>query len=232
MKKTLVMVISENNLEAVTRTIHEIGNMDNTDLLIIDEASDYDLIEELKDHKSVKCILHPIPQGFGTSFAEAINYGNNFEYDFLITADCRVKKLRDNISSIQNNLNYGYDIVTCSRILENYSHEMIEDEILEMLNTLSISLMENTGLDLTDPLSPDKGLNLKNMEQIFLTEDGQGALLQLFVQSVYFGYTVIEIPAEEDIKIGRNDFDSDDPLDEFLSVIETEKYLYSKGSIN
>ncbi len=81
-------------------------------------------------------------------------------------------------------------------------------------------------------IHPDKGLNLKNMEQIFLTEDGQGALLQLFVQSVYFGYTVIEIPAEEDIKIGRNDFDSDDPLDEFLSVIETEKYLYNKGSIN
>lgn len=232
MKKTLIMIISENNLEAVNRSIPEIGNMDNTDLLIIDEASEYDLLEEIEEHKSVKCILHPLPLGFGACFAEAINYANSFEYDYLITADCRLKKLRDNISTIQHNLNYGYDIVTSSRILENYSHEKIEDEILEMLDTLSISLRENTGLDLTDPLSPDKGLNLKNMEQIFLTEDGQGAILQLFVQAVYFGYTVIEIPAEEDIKIGRNDFDSDDPLDEFLSVIETEKYLYNKGSIN
>jgi len=232
MKKTLVMVISENNLEAVNRAIHEIGNMDNTDLLLIDEASEYDLIDEIEEHKSVKCIIHQIPQGFGACISEAVNYGNSFEYDYLITADCRVKKMRENISSIQNNLNYGYDIVNCSRILENYSHEMIENEILDMLNTLSLSLRESTGLDLTDPLYPDKGLNLKNMEQIFLTEEGQGALLQLFVQSVYFGYTVTEIPAEEDVKIVRNDFDSDDPLDEFLSVIETEKYLYNKGSIN
>jgi len=232
MKKTLIMLISDNNLEFINRGILEIGNIEEADLLIIDEASEYDILEEIAEHKSVKCILHTLPLGYGACIVESINYANSFEYEYLITADCRAEKFRENISTIQNNLNYGYDIVTCSRILENYKHELIEDDIIEMLDAIALSLRESTGLDLTDPLSPDKGLGLKNMEQIFLTEEGQGALLQLFVQAVYFGYAVIEIPAEEDMKIGRNDFDSDEPLDEFLSIIETEKYLYSKGSIN
>ena len=232
MKKTLIMLISDNNLEFINRGILETGNIEEADLLIIDEASEYDILEEIAEHKSVKCILHTLPLGYGACIVESIHYANSFDYEYLITADCRAEKFRDNISTIQNNLNYGYDIVTCSRILENYKHELIEDDIIEMLDAVALCLRESTGLDLTDPLSPDMGLGLKNMEQIFLTEDGQGALLQLFVQAVYFGYTVIEVPAEEDRKITRNDFESDEPLDEFLSVIETEKYLYNKGSIN
>lgn len=232
MKKTLIMLISDNNLEFINRGILETGNIEDADLLIIDEASEYDILEEIAEHKTVKCILHTQPLGYGACIVESIQYANSFNYKYLITADCRAEKFRDNISTIQNNLNYGYDIVTCSRILENYKHELIEDDIIEMLDAVALCLRESTGLDLTDPLSPDMGLGLKNMEQIFLTEDGQGALLQLFVQAVYFGYTVIEVPAEEDRRITRNDFESDEPLDEFLSVIETEKYLYNKGSIN
>ncbi len=232
MNKTLIMVISDNNLESVNRAILEVENMENADLLIIDEASQYNIIEELGDNKAVKCIVHDIPQGYGSSLNEALNYAGNFEYDFLITADCRSKNFRDNISAIEQNLKYGYDIVTCSRILENYNYTKIGSDTLEILGAIAAALNESTGLDITDPLSPDKGYNINNIENIHLTEEGEVALLQIFIQGAHFGYSTFEIPSEDNLLLDEHTFDCDDPLEIFLALIETEKFLFNRGSIN
>ena len=232
MNKILIMIISDNNLESVNRAILEVENMGTADLLIIDEASRYNIIEEIAENKSVKCIVHDIYQGYGSSLNEAFNYAENFGYDFLITAECGSKKFRDNVSAIEQNLKYGYDIVTCSRILENYNYTKIGSDILEILETIAAALNESTGLDITDPLSPDKGYNIRNMENINLTDEGQGALLQIFIQGAHFGYSVFEIPSEDDLLLDAQTFDCDDPLEVFLALIETEKFLFNRGSIN
>ena len=65
-----------------------------------------------------------------------------------------------------------------------------------------------------------------------LTAEDHGIFLQLFVQSSYFGYNVIEIPSESDSLFGEELNLYDNPLESFIAVIETEKYLYNKGSIN
>lgn len=232
MNKTLIMVISDNNLESVNRAILEIENTGKADLLVIDEASEYDIIEELTEFKSVKCIVHDLPLGYGSSMAEAINYAQNFEYNYLITAQCRSDKFRDNIDIIQKNLEYGYDIVTCSRLLENYNYEKIDENTINILENIAGSINMATGLDITDPLSPDKGLNISNIVNINITDIGQGALLQLLIQGAHFAYSIFEIPSEDDLVLSSMDFDNEAPLELFLSVIETEKFLYNKGSIN
>jgi dolichol-phosphate mannosyltransferase len=232
MNKILIMIISDNNLESVNRAILEVENMDTADLLIIDEASQYNIIEELAENKTVKCIVHDINQGYGSSLTEAFNYAGNFDYDFLITANSGSKNFRDNISTIEQNLKYGYDIVTCSRILENYNYPKIDSDTLEILGTIADALNESTGLDITDPLSPDKGYNIRNMENINLTEEGEGALLQIFIQAAHFGYSAFEIPLEDDPLLDLHAFDCDNPLEVFLALIETEKFLFNRGSIN
>ena len=232
MNKTLIMIISDNNLESINKAILEVENMENADMLIIDEASDYDIIEELNEFQSVKCIVHDLPLGYGSSLAEAINYAQNFEYNYLITAQYRSENFRNNIDIIQKNLEYGYDIVTCSRLLENYNHEKIDEPTINILENIADSLNITTGLDITDPLSPDKGLNIKNMANINITDEGQGALLQLLIQGAHFAYSIFEIPSEDDLVLSNNDFDNEAPLEIFLSIIETEKFLYNKRSIN
>lgn len=232
MNKTLIMIISDNNLESVNRTIPEVENMENADLLIIDEASEYNLIEELGENRKVKCIVHDVHQGYGSTLNEAFNYARNFEYDFLITADCRNRKFRDNISAIEQNLKYGYDIVTCSRILENYNYTKISPELLEILEGIASSLNEWSGFDITDPLSPDKGFNINNTHEIAVTDEGQGALLQVFIQGAHYGYGAFEIPCEDDILLDYDIFDCDDPLENYLTLLETEKILFNRGSIN
>jgi hypothetical protein len=232
MNKILIMIISDNNLESVNRAILEVENMGNADLLIIDEASQYNIIDELGDNKAVKCIAHDIHQGYGSSLNEAFNYAENFDYDFLITANCGSKNFRDNISAIEQNLKYGYDIITCSRILENYNYTKIGSDTLTILETIAASLNHSTGLDITDPLSPEKGYNIKNIENINLTEEGEGALLQIFIQVAHFGYSVFEIPLEDDLLLDLQAFDCDNPLEVFLALIETEKFLFNRGSIN
>lgn len=232
MNKTLIMVISDNNLESINRAILEIENAGNADMLIIDEGSEYDIAEELAEFQSVKYIVHDLPPGYGSTLAEAINYAQNFEYDYLITAQCISESFRDNIDIIHKNLEYGYDIVTCSRLLENYNYEKIDEATINILENIAASLNEATGLDITDPLSPDKGFNIKNMDNINITDEGQAALLQLFIQSAYFAYSTFEIPSEDNLILSSMDFDNEEPLEVFLSVIETEKFLYNKGSIN
>ena len=49
MKKHLICIISDNNIEFVKKAIPEIQNVDDADLLIIDDGSDYDIIDEIKE---------------------------------------------------------------------------------------------------------------------------------------------------------------------------------------
>ena len=225
-------MISENNLEYIKKAILEIQNLEQADLLIIDEGSDYDIFDEIKDFKFVKCIKHDDTSGYGACLVEAFIFARDFNYKYLITFNPEDNSFIKDIPNIINNLDYGYDIITCSRILENTNYCKINENTLDLYEKLSINLRDATGIDITDPLSPNKGYNLNNINTLELTEDSHGALLQLFIQGIYFGYNIIEIPAESGSSFGNEMYLYDDPLDIFFVIIETEKYLYDKGSIN
>ena len=57
-KNILISIISNNNLEFIKSAILEIQNFDKIDLLIIDDGSDYDILDEIKEFKFVKSIIH------------------------------------------------------------------------------------------------------------------------------------------------------------------------------
>jgi hypothetical protein len=231
-KNILIAIISENNLEYIRKAILEIQNLEKVDLLIIDDGSDYDIFEEIKEFKFVKCISHNEPSGYGACLAAAFIFTKNFNYKYLITLNPEENGFIKDISNIINNLDYGYDIITCSRILENSSYCMIKEKTLDIYEKISFCLKDVTEMDITDPLSPNKGYNINSIESLELTDETHGALLQLFVQGAYYGYNIIEIPAESGSSFG-NELDLyNDPLDTFSIIIETEKYLYDKGSIN
>lgn len=231
-KSILITVISNNNLEFIKSAILEIQNFDKVDLLIIDDGSEYDILDEIKEFKFVKSIIHDEGLGFGACFASAVNFARDLEYKYLITLNPEETGFVKDIPNIINNLDYGYDIVTCSRILENSNYSKIDGNIITFFDELTDYLNKVTELNLTDPLSQNKGYNVSTTKDMDLTAEDHGIFLQLFVQSSYFGYNVIEIPSESDSLFGEELNLYDNPLESFIAVIETEKYLYNKGSIN
>lgn len=228
----LIAIISENNLEYVIKAILEIQNLGKADLLIIDDSSEYNIFDEINDYKFVKCISYNDYAGYGACLSDAFIFAKNFNYKYLITLDPEEASFIRDIPCIINNLDYGYDIITCSRILENTDHCKINQNTLALYENLSVNLRNITEMDITDPLSPNKGYNIKNINELDLTDDTHGILLQLFIQGAYYGYNVIEIPSESGSSFGNELNLYNDPLDTFNIIIESEKYLYNKKSIN
>jgi len=87
-------------------------------------------------------------------------------------------------------------------------------------------------LNITDPLSENKGYNLDSLNELELTDSGHGVLLQVFIQGVYFGSNILEIPSESGLALGEEINEYENFLEEINALIETEKYLYNKGTIN
>jgi len=71
-KNIIIAVISNNNLEYIKSTILQVQNFDNIDLLIIDDGSEYDILDEIKEYKSVKSIIHDEGLGYGACIASAV----------------------------------------------------------------------------------------------------------------------------------------------------------------
>jgi len=231
-KSILITIISDNNLEFIKSAILDIQNFDKVDLLIIDDGSDYDILDEIKEFKFVKSIIHDEALGYGACLASAISFARDLEYNYLITLNPEEPGYVKDIPNIINNLDYGYDIITCSRILENSNYSKIDENIIKIFDQLTDYLNNVTEFNLTDPLSQNKGYNISTTKDLDLTADDHGVLLQLFVQSSYFGHNVIEIPSESDSLFGEELNLYENPLETFIAIIETEKYLYNKGSIN
>ncbi len=231
-KKIVIVIVSSNNLEAVKKAIIEIDNIDYADLLIVDDGSDYDILNVIRKYKKVKCIRHEIVQGYGACIDTALNYSRDMEYDYLITLDCEAKNLTNDVPEIVNNLEYGYDIVSCSRLLENYNYSEIKEDITKFYEAIAIPFNDETGLNFTDPLSENKGFNIEATEHIVLTEISHGVHLQIIIQGVFYGCNIIEIPSDSGLQAGKEISENESPFEQYLAVITTEKFLFNKGTIN
>jgi hypothetical protein len=54
----------------------------------------------------------------------------------------------------------------------------------------------------------------------------------MWIQANYLGLSVIEIPATSGIGFGQELTSYEDPAGLFLSLLETEKFLFTKKNIN
>ena len=75
--KILAAIISDNNIEYIKNAVLAIQNFDATDILIIDEASDYNILDELKEFSSVRVLLHDEKLGYGACVAEIFSYARD-----------------------------------------------------------------------------------------------------------------------------------------------------------
>jgi polyprenyl-phospho-N-acetylgalactosaminyl synthase len=214
----------ENNLPS----LHDLP----CDILIMDDGSNDNTYNVIRDQKWIKYIKHELQLGQGASFTTAYEYARDMDYDYIFLFDHLNTRYKEELDQLMQNLSYGFDIVNSSRILENYNYIDIPQEHISLTAEISVHLKNITTYDITDPLSGIKALRMETLKNMELTETTHGLFLQLWIQARYFGLSIIEIPA-----LTGNGFGSElslytDPLGYFLSIMETEKYLYPDKNLH
>ena len=204
----------------------------NTDVLMVDDGSTDHTYNVIKKHTWFHYIKHERTIGTGASIITGYEYARDMGYDIIITLDLHTSRFREELSQLMENISYGYDVVNSSRILENYNYREIPTSHISITSELSARIKNITCFDLTDPLSGIKAMRMDALKNMELTELSHGLFLQLWIQVHYFGCTVIEIPAQSGSGFGEELKLYNDPLGMFLSLLETEKYLYSKNNLH
>lgn len=230
--KILYIIPIDNDEQTIQKSLDIFRDPAVGDILIVDDGSTDDTWELVKKNKNLKYIQHENPLGYGSSFITGYEYARDIGYDVVITAPPQLSSLMLDDSGLMENIAYGYDIVTCSRILENYDHPTFKEEYIAATAGISEALTEITDLNLTDPLSGIMAYRVSSLSEMDLTDYSHGILLQLWIQAAHFNLTVMEIPLQKKSTFGSELDMYEDPLGFFLSVMETEKYLYQKGKIN
>ncbi len=228
---SLIIVPAFNQAAMIESRLEFLQNY-KCDILLVDDGSTDHTPSLLEEYEDINYIRHQMNLGIGSSVISGYEYARDLGYDFIITLDPAQGDSSEDISRILDNARYGYDIVTCSRILENYDHHHFSPERIETMSILSSSIMDCTGFDITDPLSGIMGLRTAALNEMVLSDSGHGLFLQLFIQAHYYGLSLIEIPTSTGYRFGDELELYDDPLGNFLSLIETEQHLYPRKSMN
>lgn len=203
-----------------------------SDILIIDDGSTDNMYNLIKEHTWIKYIKHELQLGVGASFTTGYEYARDLGYNILVMLDNFNTKYRDEIDQIMENLDYGFDIVNSSRILENFDYKQIPQDHISMTAEISGYLKTISGFDLTDPLSGIKAVRIEPLKNMELTETTHGLFLQLWIQAQYLGLNIVEIPAVTGNGFGHELTLYDDAMGYFLSLMETEKYLYPNKNLH
>ncbi len=231
-KKILIAVPLVEDTDNLTSLIEPLINSEYGNILLIDDGTAGGAEKIPEPESGIKYIGHEKSLGYGAVFLSAYKYAKDLGYEILITVDKSSSDIQKDISQILGNIEYGYDIVSCSRILENYDYEKIDKSAVEITELISEKLKEETGLDLTDPFSGIKGYRLSSLESMELTEFSHNLLLQIWIQAAFFSLEIIEIPSAESAGFGSELNFYEDLPGFFFDFINTEKYLYKKGTIN
>jgi len=229
MEKALIVIPVCNDGQYLKNCIDYLNSLDEGDVLVVDDGSEDGTPDLLDGMDNIKYIRHERSQGYGSSLLSAFTFARDLTYQWVICLDVRGEKISADIQAMLDNLRYGYDIVSCSRILENYEHDEIPGNIQDVMMLISQELYDVTSYNLTDPLTPLLAVNMRAVKNMELTEFDHGLLIQLWIQASYFGLEAIELPSASGSVFGSELELYEEPAGHFISIIETEKYLYNRG---
>ena len=231
-KKTICIVPLLNSGAFVRNELPLLGELEDIDICVVDDGSTDGTIDLLEEVEGVISILHEVTLGYGSALYTGCDYARDHAYERIIVLNPENDNPAEDIKAMVENLDYGYDLVSCSRVLENKMTDTMDTGALNITTGLGNKITEITRLDITDPLSGIFAIEMQALEPMDLTDETHGFLLQMWVQSDHFNLTSIEIPATSGDSFGFELEGYEDPLGFFLAILETEKYLYPEETIN
>ena len=164
------------------------------DVLVVDDGSTDRTPELLQQFPTVRTIRHPQNRGYGAGLRTAFQATIEGGFDGLVTLDCDGQHEPERIPEVASHLPEA-DIVSGSRYLRIFDPTQAPPEQRRRINVeVTRWLNECLGLNLTDAFCGFKAYRTEALKQFEITDDGYAMPLQVWVQAVARGMSIIEVP--------------------------------------
>jgi dolichol-phosphate mannosyltransferase len=161
-------------------------------VLVVDDGSTDQTPELLRKFPSVQVVRHPRNLGYGAGLRTAFEQTIAGGYDGLVTLDCDGQHEPSRIPQIGQGLAEA-DLVSGSRYLRIFDPDQAPPEQRRRINReVTRWLNECLGLNLTDAFCGFKAYRTAALRQFEITDLGYAMPLQVWVQAVQHGMTIIE----------------------------------------
>jgi dolichol-phosphate mannosyltransferase len=180
----------EKYLEDVLREVSRYARK----ILVVDDGSTDQTPALLSRFPSIEVIRHPRNLGYGAGLRSAFNHALGSGYDGLVTLDCDGQHEPSRIPEIAGRL-ADADIVSGSRYLRVFDPDQKPPEERRRINVeVTRWLNDCLGLNLTDAFCGFKAYRRSALEHFEITENGYAMPLQVWVQAVRHGLSIVEAP--------------------------------------
>jgi glycosyltransferase involved in cell wall biosynthesis len=164
------------------------------DVLVVDDGSTDRTPELLRQFPTIQVIRHPTNLGYGAGLRSAFRHTIESGYDGLVTLDCDGQHEPSMIPEIAAHLDRA-DIVSGSRYLKVFDPDQMPPEQRRRINVeVTRWLNECLGLNLTDAFCGFKAYRTGALKQFEITDNGYAMPLQVWVQAVEHGMSIVEVP--------------------------------------
>ena len=188
---TAIPVYNEDkHLDAILREVLRYAS----DVLVVDDGSTDRTPELLKGYPEVKVVRHQKNRGYGAGLQTAFQQTIQGGYDGLVTLDCDGQHEPSRIPEIAARM-VDADIVSGSRYLKIFDPAQVPPIERRRINIeVTRWLNECLGLNLTDAFCGFKAYRASALDSFDITDVGYAMPLQVWVQAVARGLSIIEVP--------------------------------------
>jgi dolichol-phosphate mannosyltransferase len=164
------------------------------DVLVVDDGSSDATPEILAAMPGVRVIRHERNRGYGAALRTMFEHTLAAGYEALVTLDCDGQHEPFRIQEVAAPLD-RHDIVSGSRYLKVFDPDQSPPEARRRINVqVTQWLNESLGLSLTDAFCGFKAYRASALRCLEITDDGYAMPLQVWVQAVACGLSIIEVP--------------------------------------
>jgi dolichol-phosphate mannosyltransferase len=179
----------EKYLDGVLREVSRFADH----ILVVDDGSTDRTPELLRRFAAVEVIRHPRNLGYGAGLRTAFRHTVEAGFDGLVTLDCDGQHEPCRILELAAGLSDA-DIVSGSRYLKVFDPTQKPPEERRRINVeVTRWLNECLGLNLTDAFCGFKAYRRSAVERFEITDDGYAMPLQVWVQAVQHGMSIVEV---------------------------------------
>ncbi len=165
-----------------------------TDVLVIDDGSTDATPDLLASREDIHCIRHETNLGYGAALKSAFDYAVHARYDLLVTIDCDGQHEPQRIGSLVEAC-CDTDVVSGSRYLDlTDAQSQAPPERRRINEQITRELNDRLGLSLTDTFCGFKAYRVAALADLTITEPGYAMPLEFWVQAVYHGLRIVEVP--------------------------------------